>query len=530
MLAKWPIKHKLHFCVGLLLVIVGVLSWSGMRGLYTHRALVKTLNRRASELPHATALSRSVSDVRILLADLGASHYSDAADVLVNEPPERLLDDLRGKLDEVAFNLGTYREKLEFNLHEHDQISPHSNELDAVIEMESIVSRVLQSNRQPGWHLRRSQLNSLSEEVDRLHQLASTLPNYLHQDFSGFALEARVQYRALIVLSYVTTGIATVTLTTLVGLIYLWIHRPIRKLVKGCRKVATGQFSYRIELDSHDEMAELAQSMNDMTSRFRTIRDDLDRQVQERTKQVVRNEQLASVGFLAAGVAHEINNPLASIAMCAESLESRLDHQTPAAAQDSELVHKYLQMIQSEAFRCKGITERLLDFSRMGDSLRASTDLRELVDGVIEMIRHLGKYQGKNLVFAGGGPVFVSINGQEIKQVVLNLLTNALESIEPGGIVSVDIRRDAEQAELVVQDNGCGMDPYVLENLFEPFFTRRKNGQGTGLGLSIAYRIVADHDGTIIAQSDGPGRGATFRVKLPLAKETKELKYRYQAA
>ena len=100
-------------------------------------------------------------------------------------------------------------------------------------------------------------------------------------------------------------------------------------LVKGSRRVAAGEFGYRIALQTHDEMAELADALNDMTARFQAIRDDLDRQVQERTKQVVRSEQLASVGFLAAGVAHEINNPLASIAMCAESLESRLGRICP---------------------------------------------------------------------------------------------------------------------------------------------------------------------------------------------------------
>ncbi len=117
--------------------------------------------------------------------------------------------------------------------------------------------------------------------------------------------------------------------------------------------------------------------MNDMTARFQAIRDDLDRQVQERTKQVVRSEQLASVGFLAAGVAHEINNPLASIAMCAESLEGRVWRAwlDPANA-DHEVIAHYLRMIQSEAFRCKGITEKLLDFSRIGDGKRQNADLR----------------------------------------------------------------------------------------------------------------------------------------------------------
>ena len=124
-------------------------------------------------------------------------------------------------------------------------------------------------------------------------------------------------------LAWVTSSLAALLFVLFVKLFYDWVFRPLRILIKGSRRVAAGQFHYRIQLDTHDEMSELAEAMNDMTARFREIRDDLDQQVRERTNQVVRSEQLASVGFLAAGVAHEINNPLASIAMCAESLESR---------------------------------------------------------------------------------------------------------------------------------------------------------------------------------------------------------------
>ena len=145
---------------------------------------------------------------------------------------------------------------------------------------------------------------------------------------------------------------------------------------KGSREVAAGKFDHRIRLDSDDEMRELAEAMNAMTARFQEIRDDLDRQVRERTKQVVRSEQLASVGFLAAGVAHEINNPLAAIALGSESLERRLaellDDVDDSHAADRDVVRSYLEMIQKEAFRCKQITEKLLDFSRMRRSGTAS--------------------------------------------------------------------------------------------------------------------------------------------------------------
>jgi signal transduction histidine kinase len=226
------------------------------------------------------------------------------------------------------------------------------------------------------------------------------------------------------------------------------------------------------------------------------------------------------VGFLAAGVAHEINNPLASIAMCSESLESRLAELLSQAgdgyAAERDVVRSYLDMIQKEAFRCKQITEKLLDFSRMGDPERHHTDLRELVGGVIEMLRHLGKYQNKNVVLTSDEPVIAEICPQELKQVVLNLITNGLDSVETGGTVKVSVSARDGEANIVVEDNGCGMTEEVIQHLFEPFFTRRRGGQGTGLGLSISYRIVEEHHGQIAAYSAGIGQGSRFTVTLPL--------------
>ena len=194
------------------------------------------------------------------------------------------------------------------------------------------------------------------------------------------------------------------------------------------------------------------------------------------------------------------------------------------------MIRSYLRMIQDEAFRCKGITERLLDFARIGDVKRQNTDLSELVQGVIAMVSHLDRYHGKHIDFAPGEPVYAAVNPQEIKQVVLNLLTNALDSLSPGGTVHVQVVRSDGHAELSFRDNGCGMTDEVREHLFEPFFTRRRTGQGIGLGLSITYRIIADHDGRIEAHSEGPDQGSEFRVSLPLAEKQKESSHRYQAA
>jgi signal transduction histidine kinase len=391
---------------------------------------------------------------------------------------------------------------------------------------------VREANDHEEWYLDAVKVGELDQELEALHNLAVKLPSHLHEKLSGFAAEVRHRYRALIVVTSVAGVTALVILAILVRIFYHWVFRPLRVLIGGSREVANGKFNYRIHLETRDEMAELAEAMNDMTARFQAIRDDLDRQVQERTRQVVRSEQLASVGYLAAGVSHEINNPLASIAMCAESLEKRVGQLLDQNQGDPrhEVIRNYLEMIQSEAFRCKEITEKLLDFSRMGQVKRQNTDLGQLVEGVIEMVGHLGKYHSMRIEFDAPAPVTAPVNAQEIKQVVLNLITNALDSLDDGGTLRIRLLKRGSFAELIFTDNGCGMEPQVLEHIFDPFYTRKRIGQGTGLGLSITFRIVTDHGGEIEAQSPGPDQGSTFRVRLPLLEKEKENENRYRAA
>lgn len=533
-LSKWPIRNKLITGLGLMLVIVGVLSWSGFYGLYSYRALLKSLERVA-ELPLATELGLRASDLRVAAltnpVDTTVNSSGGGAQTLLTVQIAR--EEFRQKLDAVRETLEKYRQQLQQSHPEGVRIGGKQQEWETVREIDATLTRIAKADQDEDWVLNRIHHGELNRQLERLQLLISELPSYLHQNIHEFPEQVRGQYRTRIVVAWVTS-IATLTLVGLFFyLFYKWIFRPLRILIKGSRKVAGGNFDYTIHLKTDDEMAELAQAMNQMTARFKAIRDDLDRQVREQSRQIVQNEQLASVGFLAAGVAHEINNPLASIAMCAESLERKL-HNPPVDPQAYHDVQRdYLQMIQTEAFRCKEITEKLLDFSRVGEKKRGRADLRELVQGVIDMVGHLGKYQNRAVRFEPGDPVHAAINQQEMKQVVLNLLTNALDSVDSGGQVVVELFNRRNEVELVFKDNGCGMTDEVLEHLFEPFFTRRREGQqGTGLGLSITYRIIAEHDGRIEATSEGPGKGSQFRIYLPAAPEEhrQESRHQYQAA
>ncbi len=530
--SHWPIRNKLQLGLGLLAVSVLTLFGSAYYGLYAYRGLVKSLSARSNELPLANELSQHVADLRVILSQVEERlDYAPAGVMpLASAPDQKAWDpDLLRELYRTKFELfrqtlENYREQLDGNRMRTDmRIGDDSRERATLVKIDAVLARIDEQDDDQdgvGWKLEYDRtISKLRDDIETLRELAAELPSHLHARLHALANEVRTQYRIAIPLAWVTTAVATLLLAAAVQLFRKWIARPLATLVRGSREVAAGQFDHRIRLDSDDEMRELAEAMNAMTSRFQEIRDDLDCQVRERTKQVVRSEQLASVGFLAAGVAHEINNPLASIAMCSESLEGRLagllNEAGESYAAERDVVRSYLEMIQKEAFRCKQITEKLLDFSRMGDTERHNADLRELVAGVVEMIRHLGKYQNKNLVLADGEPVIAEVCPPEIKQVMLNLITNGLDSIEPGGTVRVIVGSRGNEAQIVVEDNGCGMSEDVIQHLFEPFFTRRRGGQGTGLGLSITYRIVEEHHGQIVAQSAGHGKGSKFTVTIP---------------
>ncbi|HMP59303.1 MAG TPA: ATP-binding protein, partial [Gemmatales bacterium] len=245
---------------------------------------------------------------------------------------------------------------------------------------------------------------------------------------------------------------------------------------------------------------------------------DLARQVNDRSRQLIRSERLAGVGYLAAGVAHEINNPLASISFCSEALQRRL---RPVLAQhagdpDVPMIENYLQMIEQEAFRCKDITQKLLEFSRVGERPRQMADLAELIQSVIDTVQHLQSYRGKRIDFAPAQRPHLQLNVPEMKSVVLNLVVNALESMEEGSVLTIGLSATDQHAVIEFRDQGCGMSAEVLENIFEPFFTRSRTGKGVGLGLSISHRIVTQHGGEIEADSAGPGQGSTFTLRLPL--------------
>jgi signal transduction histidine kinase len=446
-------------------------------------------------------------------------------------------------LQQVREILARYKSRLESSHSDALFLADRSEELQTAEKIGELVNEIAWRNGRKDLGTNRIARMQQDQDLDQLGDLAHQLPDLLTRRMISFRDEVRTRYRTWIIMAWSSAIVAAGMLVGLFVYARSAVVRPFKNLLYGARRVAQCDFAYRIHTSSSDEIAELAHAINLGAQSFLAIQKDLKEQVRQRSEEVIRNEQLASVGFLAAGVAHEINNPLAAIAWSAEALEARLhrilhpvlqssdanrledsisDAGASLAGSDLETLRTYLRRIQDEAFRCKGITERLLDFSRLGTNQRKQqTDMNTIVEDVVEMVRHLGPYRSQKVEFElADKPAIAWASPQEMTQVVLNLVTNALESLDPDsktGIVRVKVqnRPESEQVYLLIEDNGCGMDDEVLKHLFEPFFTRRRDGRGTGLGLPITNRIITDHGGRITPRSDGPGMGSRFEIVLP---------------
>lgn len=516
---RWPIRNKLLLSFGLVVGMMLILMAGSYYSLRSFHDANLTLTDQLRELGAAKGLLEAV----LRLQPLRASSMEGRAELAQKVRAAR--GELRHYFDELKKNAlrgnrsGDGKDESGLSYGIDADLAGLLQELEPSIPVEHLFGgtpNFLKSHPEFGAGGDEGQ-DTVTARINRLHDHVSRLPDTLHRGFYLVLDGSRKAYQSSRIIIWSSAVAVLMLLMALATLLQRWVLDPVRLLEHGVRKVARGGLDERIHINTGDEMQALAEAFNDMTTRLRAMYNDLEQQVQERSKQLVRSERLAGVGFLAAGVAHEINNPLASIAFCSEALEHRLRPFLQAASHgDSKVIQNYLRMVQEEAFRCKRITEKLLDFSRCGDIQRSRTDLIGLVQGVVEMVRHMGKYRGKQVHFTPKEAVIALVDEQEIKQVVLNLVVNALDSMDPGGTLRIEVRATQGMAELIFADDGCGMTPEVLENIFEPFFTRRKEGKGTGLGLSITHRIVNQHHGDISATSLGEGQGSTFTVRLPL--------------
>ena len=252
-----------------------------------------------------------------------------------------------------------------------------------------------------------------------------------------------------------------------------------------------------------------------------TVGEDITARV-EANRAVARAEKLAAVGRLAAGVVHEINNPLATISACAEALESRIEDGAFEESPALDDLREYLGLIRSEAFRCKSITTGLLDFSRTRTAQHVLLDLADVINSSAKLLVHQQR-DGKidlRVETADNLPLVFGDPGQ-LQQAIITLATNAVDAMPSGGVLTISSRREGNTLLIEVSDTGVGIAPENIAKIFEPFFTTKEVGKGTGLGLAVCYGILTEHGGSLDVQS-APEVGTTFTISLPAANESGE--------
>lgn len=504
----WQLRHKLVFGLALVLACVVLLLGGAVFGLTSLYDSARSNDRKLHEMRAVGLLRDSIMEIN------------------TPAPPREDIGKLQADREHVGDKLAHVKTMLAGVQATHEGIQTEhldpdggefeTGELEQMrLTLAALDRAIADANAKPALLM---EDEAVVAAHARLFLQASGLHAHLFDDVRDTFDASKANQRRALAITGTATTLALVLVLTLLYYFRVWVFRPIRELQAGVHRVHGGNFDQPIRLSSKDELEELANEFNAMTVRLRDIYKSLAQQVNERTRQLVRSERMVSVGFLAAGVAHEINNPLASIAFCSEALERRLQDVLAKSPGDADTIGKYLKMIQQEAFRCKQITQKLLDFSRSGGR-REPVDLTGLIADVLEVAQHLPNAKGKTVEFTADGPLTAIVSGPDIKSVVLNLVVNALDSMTEGGKLTAALVNRDTHAEMTFTDTGCGMTADVLENIFEPFFTRSRTGNGTGLGLSISHQIVDQHGGTMAVSSPGAGQGSTFTVKLPLRPE-----------
>ena len=291
------------------------------------------------------------------------------------------------------------------------------------------------------------------------------------------------------------------------------ILKPIRHLVFASKRLAEGDLTHRVQLKSKDEIGELGETFNFMVESLT----DRDEQLKRYTQQkIMESERLAIIGQLAAGVAHELNNPLGGVLVYSHLLLEDLDGEDPK--------RENLEKIVKQATRCKEIVKGLLDFARQTEPEIELADVNKILKDTLSLVENQALFQNIKISRSFcSSPPQVMVDKAQIQQVLMNIVFNAAEAMEGYGdlIISTRVAEADQFMEIEFTDTGCGIPEENLERLFEPFFTTKEVGHGTGLGLAISYGIIQRQGGDIEVKSQ-VGKGTTFTIRLPIIGKEKE--------
>jgi two-component system NtrC family sensor kinase len=322
-------------------------------------------------------------------------------------------------------------------------------------------------------------------------------------------------------------------IVALLSWIFVWrvVGEPIKALKSGTERLSQGDLGYQLQVQSHDEVGDLANSFNGMSLQLRSANEEivawartLEDRVDQKTRELKRAhdhmlhvEKMASIGKMAAVVAHEINNPLSGILTYAKLLRKWLDRGETEGDKHEEAM-QCLELIAVESRRCGDLVKNLLTFSRTAPMNVETTDLNAVMDRSVRLVQHQLELNGVQLqIDLANDLPRVQCDPAQIEQVVLALVMNAIDAMPRGGNLWLRTRMNEsrDEVEIQVRDDGIGIPADILPQLFEPFLTTKESGHGVGLGLAISRGIIERHNGHIEVQSEA-GKGTTFTITLPL--------------
>lgn len=341
-------------------------------------------------------------------------------------------------------------------------------------------------------------------------------------------LDKSIKNQGLAITIYVLVFLFVISVV-LCTILWNLVSTPVSLLTRGMEKVAGGDLDYHLDINTKDEIGELAQAFNAMTSDLKKAKNELvewgntlEKKVQEKTEaihraqaQLIHSEKLASLGRMAAGVAHEINSPLTGIVTFGHLLLKKF----PQGSEENEDI----QVIIEQANRCSTIIKGLLGFARASAAEKAPVNINDVISHSLNIVKNKADFF--NIKIVTNFDDFLSkvrADSSQLQQVFLNLIMNAADAIEGKGTITMSTRniRDnsGDWVEIEFRDTGPGIDDENLAKIFEPFFTTKPVGKGTGLGLAVSHGIIQEHGGSISVKTKR-GEGTSFFIKLPAYKE-----------
>jgi len=330
------------------------------------------------------------------------------------------------------------------------------------------------------------------------------------------------------------TAVAILVAMLIVSIVVRLSISPINELVVATGRIASGDYDSKVGESRNDEIGDLARSFNKMTADLKTSRDALVEkellealvvELRETQEQLVQAGKLAALGQLAAGVAHEINNPLAGIMGYAQLLTEKLQRaaREGTTSEDIPRFISYVENMEKQSQRCKHIVQNLLKFARASTQEEMSeVDCNRVIQETLGLIEHQLEQSSIDVV-TQFDPQLPPIYGQEgkLQQVITNIVINAMQAIEQRGTITISTSRHQNSVLMTIRDTGVGIPAELLNKVFEPFFTTKELGKGTGLGLSVTYGLVHEMGGRIELES-AVGQGTTFTISLPAAEDASD--------